>query len=365
MDVSNAAQISEDLLLLINRGATALIADMTATISCDHAGADAVVRAYRRAVVSGTALRLVVGARIVRRVLSLSGIDRLVSIYPSVEAAMAAGTPAAVPAVVPAVVPAAVPAVVPAVVAAVVAATAGTRRNGAASTPATARKLLDALQDGVGLADGNGAFAMASRRLEEMFGYGHAELIGRPVASLIPAGVQPQPVPLQAAGAQAPWARATGAAARLTGLRKDETTFPVEISISPVTTGVGHYTLVIRDVSDAQRFEDLARAAAADQAYRSRELLDTIITSLLRVGRSLQAATGLPAEVTGQRITEAIGHLDDTIREIRDSAFANHGDDTPPRPEPLVNVGEAVAVAQEILGESAGLPRGPVPALRQ
>src|ERR1700730_4907756 len=60
IDVSNAGQIREQLLSVINRGATALIADMTATISCDHAGADAVVRAHQRAVISGAELRLVV-----------------------------------------------------------------------------------------------------------------------------------------------------------------------------------------------------------------------------------------------------------------------------------------------------------------
>ena len=82
IDVSNAGQIREELLSVINRGAVALIADLTATISCDQAGADAVVRAYHRAAVSGTELRLVVTAPIVRRVLSLTGLDRLVSISP-------------------------------------------------------------------------------------------------------------------------------------------------------------------------------------------------------------------------------------------------------------------------------------------
>jgi anti-anti-sigma factor len=95
IDVSNAGRIREQLLLVINSGAATLIADMTATVSCDHAGADAVARAYQRAAVSGAQLRLVVTAPIVRRVLSLSGLDRLVSIYPSLEAAIAAGAPAA------------------------------------------------------------------------------------------------------------------------------------------------------------------------------------------------------------------------------------------------------------------------------
>ena len=58
---------------------------------CDHAGADAVVRAFRRAVISGTELRLVVTAPTVSRMLSLSGLDRLVPVYPCLEAAAAAG----------------------------------------------------------------------------------------------------------------------------------------------------------------------------------------------------------------------------------------------------------------------------------
>jgi anti-anti-sigma factor len=86
IDVSNASEIREELLSVISRGAAALILDMTATASCDHAGADAVVRAYQRAVASGTQLRLV------RRALSINGIDRLISIYPNVDPATAAGS---------------------------------------------------------------------------------------------------------------------------------------------------------------------------------------------------------------------------------------------------------------------------------
>ncbi len=93
VDVSNAGQIREELLSVINRGAYALIVDMTPTVSCDHAGAEAMARAYQRAVVSGTQMRLVVAAPIVRRVLGVNGLDRLIPMYPSLEAA--AGVPAA------------------------------------------------------------------------------------------------------------------------------------------------------------------------------------------------------------------------------------------------------------------------------
>jgi anti-sigma B factor antagonist len=100
MDASSAGRVREELLSVINGGVTALIADMTATTSCDRAGADAVVRAFQRAVISSTELRLVVTAEHALRVLSLSGLDHLVPIYPSLEAATAASPPVEVLAVV-------------------------------------------------------------------------------------------------------------------------------------------------------------------------------------------------------------------------------------------------------------------------
>jgi anti-sigma B factor antagonist len=90
---ANAGQVSEELLSVINRGADPLIVDMTGTVSCDYTGADALLRARQRAVASGTELRLAVTDRMVRRALSLSGLNHMISIYPSLEAAVAAGTP--------------------------------------------------------------------------------------------------------------------------------------------------------------------------------------------------------------------------------------------------------------------------------
>jgi hypothetical protein len=121
--------------------------------------------------------------------------------------------------------------------------------------------------------------------------------------------------------------------ARLVALRKDGTTFPVEISLSPVATGTGSFTLtVIRDVTEARRLADLVRAAVtAKHARLGQELLDSI-TSLCNVGLSLQAASDLPRDVAGQAIAEAFGQLDDTIREIGNNAFAACSQETHPAP---------------------------------
>ena len=218
IDVSNAGQIREELLSVINRGATALIADMTATVACDHAGADAVMRADQRAVAVGAELRLAVTAPLVPRVLSISGLDRLVSIYPSRDAAIAARPPAPVLA-------------------------------------------LDAEIAAAG-SDGHAPPRRAGQA-------------GR---------ARPGRAPLPAAG-------------------------------RPDGTGEGITPAAVR------------------------KLPDTVITSLFGVGLGLQAAMDQPAEVTRQGIAEALGHLDDVIREIRDTAFMSRDLVTPSDPARLDGTG--------------------------
>jgi anti-anti-sigma factor len=306
--VSNAGQVRDGLLSVINLGATTLIADMTATVSCDHAGADALVRAWQRAVSSGTELRLVVTARSVSRVLDLRGLDRQVSVYPSLEAATAARLPAAA-----------------ALLAAVRPRRAGQAPDGPGAAPVPPGGLLEALQDGVALADGDGMIAAASARLEDMFGYGPGELPGLPAESLVPEGLRKAHRGHRSAWARSPSARSMGAGAQLAGLRKDGTTFPVRVSLIPVAAGSGQLVLaVIRDITGTGQLDDLAglaRDAAAAQHEHLR-LLDAVITGLFHAGLSLQAAAGLPADGAGQRIEAVLGELDDIIRQIRGAAFA-------------------------------------------
>jgi anti-anti-sigma factor len=323
IDVTNVAQLREQLLSLINRGAAVLVADMTATASCDHAAMDAIARAYQRAAVNGTQLRLVVTAPVVRRVLGIEGLDRLVSIYPTVEAATAAGTPQTERGVLPGGPARATtqPRIRPA---------EGPDRT--VITPAVLWQLIDALGDGLALTGHDGEIILANRRCGEMFGYEPAELVGRPVETLVPAGLRAAHQAYRASYARSPEARPMGDRARLVGLRKDGATVPVEISLTPVPTATGLFVLaVIRDATQARRREDLAdlaRAAVAEHTRRDQELLDRVVQSLFRVGLSLQAATDLPSELARERIADALRELDDAIRDIRDYAFV------PPRPGP-------------------------------
>jgi anti-anti-sigma factor len=91
VDSSNAGHIREQLLQVVNRGAAVLVADLAATVSCDYSGTEAITRAYQRAVASGTDLRLVVAADVVRRAFCVNGLHRLITIYPTLDAALAPG----------------------------------------------------------------------------------------------------------------------------------------------------------------------------------------------------------------------------------------------------------------------------------
>jgi anti-sigma B factor antagonist len=89
IDATNADQIRQALLAAVNDDLAVLIIDMSATTFCDSAGVHAIMAARRQAKGTGTDLRLVATA--VLRILTLVGADQLIAIYPTLQAAQAAG----------------------------------------------------------------------------------------------------------------------------------------------------------------------------------------------------------------------------------------------------------------------------------
>jgi anti-anti-sigma factor len=321
VDLANAGPLRDQLLAVINRGAAVVILDMTSTISCDHAGMDAIARAYQRAAITGTPLRLAVAAPVIRRALSIEGLDRLVSVFPTVPATLAAGPPPEDE------------------LAADDSRSGNGHANGLAPqpalggmTPALLWQVIDALGDGLALTRHDGEIVLVNRRCADMFGYQKDELVGQRVEALVPADLRAVHEREREQYAHRPTARPMAARSRLVGVRKDGATVPVEISLSPVPTSTGHLILaVIRDSTERRSradLADLARAAVAEQSRRSRELLDAVVHSLFEVGVSLQAAAALPEDVARARITEALARLDDTIHEIRSYEFDELCDDS-------------------------------------
>ena len=91
IDTINAGEVRQ-ALLAASHDATVLIIDMSGTTFCDSAGVQAIIDTYNQVAATHTQLRLVATA--VLRILTLVGVDQLIPIYPTLEAALA-GTPAA------------------------------------------------------------------------------------------------------------------------------------------------------------------------------------------------------------------------------------------------------------------------------
>jgi anti-sigma B factor antagonist len=91
IDVTNCDQVHDQLVAAFEPGVGIVIADLTSTIFCDSSGVHAIMHAYERAAARGIQLWLAVtedGS--VRRVLQLTGVGRLMPVYPSLQEAISA-----------------------------------------------------------------------------------------------------------------------------------------------------------------------------------------------------------------------------------------------------------------------------------
>lgn len=87
IDLANADRVRDVLLRALNTSARTLIIDMSATCFSDITGVRAIESAHARALTRGTQVRLVVTASVLWRLFAVTGVHRLVGIYPSLAAA--------------------------------------------------------------------------------------------------------------------------------------------------------------------------------------------------------------------------------------------------------------------------------------
>jgi len=115
-------------------------------------------------------------------------------------------------------------------------------------------EMLDALfksaTEGIIVVDSWGAIQLVNPKAEELFGYDEDELIGKKIEILIPQRYARNHVDHRMNYSQHPKARNMGSNLDLNAKRKDNSEFPVEISLSPFATSDGEYIVsFIIDIS--------------------------------------------------------------------------------------------------------------------
>src|SRR5208282_4903468 len=135
-------------------------------------------------------------------------------------------------------------------------------------------ELLETLPDAIVAVDHDGTIIQVNTQTQELFGYLRDELVGQKVELLVPESFRAQHDHHRASFASAPRTRRMGAELDLYGRRRNGTQFPVEISLSPVSTADGMVVLsAIRDISDRKRIAEELRRANEELHRRTAEQL--------------------------------------------------------------------------------------------
>ena len=136
--------------------------------------------------------------------------------------------------------------------------------------------ILDSLPDAIVVANTTGRIVLANGHAERLFGYAPGALRGLELEVLMPARMRAAHRAHRSGYTAQPSVRPMGAGLALHGVRSDGVEFPVEISLSPITTEEGTLVIsAIRDITDRKLGElalqekniELAKANAAKDRF--------------------------------------------------------------------------------------------------
>src|SRR6266545_2884838 len=223
------------------------------------------------------------------------------------------------------------------------------------------RAILEAAVEGIITIDERGIVDSINPAACRIFGYGPEEVVGQNVSMLMPMPDREKHDGYLGNYLRTGHAKIIGIGREVVGLRKDGTTFPMDLSVCEVRLGDRRlFTGFVRDISERRELEQAVAAAGEQERSRiARELHDGLGQQLggllfLMNGlhRDLRSANVPQAETVGQLGKE----LATALTQARNLAHELYS--VPPEPEGLVealeNLAERVATERGFACEFTG-----------
>ena len=119
------------------------------------------------------------------------------------------------------------------------------------------QKLLETAPDAMVFVNRQGAIVLVNAQLEEIFGYGPGELVGRDLGCLIPERFRDKHHKLMTQYFEQPSSRPMGLIYEIYGLRKNGTDFPADISLSSLKMDDETVAVAsVRDITERKQVEE-------------------------------------------------------------------------------------------------------------
>lgn len=167
------------------------------------------------------------------------------------------------------------------------------------------RGLLEAAPDPMVIVDQGGTIVLVNAQVEQRFGYERGELIGQSIEILVPARFAGMHAGFRNGYVREPRTRPMGLAGDLYARRKDDSEFPVEISLAPLETEDGLLVLAaVRDISERRRMQAEADRVKDEFFATVSHELRTPLTSMLGYSELMADLEVLSPQ--GQRFLQVI-----------------------------------------------------------
>jgi len=167
-------------------------------------------------------------------------------------------------------------------------------------------RLFEASPDTLLVTNRDGRIVAANQRTESMFGYARAQLMGQSIESLIPEGLRDHHRDHRQSYWSDPRMRPMGEGLDLNARRKDGSTFPVDISLSPLKSGDEMQVLAaVRDISE-RRFDEQA-LRESEERFRGVFEVSPLGLALIRPDFRLAKVNASLCRMSGYSEAELVG----------------------------------------------------------